>query len=140
MAGYRQITLSPALPVQVPVKLAVSPAAPEYPQMQYILNEIRSRSGNTHLSFIGEKSSEDFERYRMMGLNAGTAFIPVDDFLTIKYWSDSLKYNRNYAPGTEVSNDNDTGGIRRTRSTLSRLCREKLLFAVQGDVHRCAPG
>ena len=39
-------------------------ALPEYHQMQYILNEIRSRSKNTHLSFIGEKSSEDFERYK----------------------------------------------------------------------------
>ena len=27
-----------------------------------LLNEIRSRSKNTHLSFIGEKSSEDFEQ------------------------------------------------------------------------------
>ena len=50
-------------------------ALPEYHQMQYILNEIRSRSTNTHLSFIGEKSSDDFERYKNMGLNAGTAFV-----------------------------------------------------------------
>ncbi|MCQ2958048.1 MAG: hypothetical protein MJ180_03990, partial [Candidatus Gastranaerophilales bacterium] len=94
-------------------------ALPEYHQMQYILNEIRSRSKNTHLSFIGEKSSEDFERYRLMGLNAGTAFVPVDDFATVKYWSDEQKYLRNYAAGVEVSNDNDEGG----RSFEERLNR-----------------
>lgn len=95
-------------------------ALPQYHQMQYILNEIRSRSGNTHLSFVGEKSSEDFERYHMLGLTAGTAFVPVDDFNTVKYWSDKLKYNRDYAPGAEVSNDNDTGG-RSYEERLSRL-------------------
>ena len=99
-------------------------ALPQYHQMQYILNEIRSRTGKTDLSFVGEKSSEDFERYRLMGLNAGTAFVHVDDFKTVKYWSDKLKHNRTYAPGVEVSNDNDTGG----RSYEERLHRIKNCF------------
>lgn len=99
-------------------------ALPQYHQMQYILNEIRSRSGKTNLSFVGEKSSEDFERYRLMGLNAGTAFVHVDDFNTVKYWSDKLKFNRTYAPGVEVSNDNDTGG----RSYEERLHRIQNCF------------
>ena len=99
-------------------------ALPQYHQMQYILNEIRSRSGRQDLSFVGEKSSEDFERYRLMGLNAGTAFVHVDDFETVKYWSESLKYNRIYAPGVEVSNDNDMGG----RSYEERLHRIKNCF------------
>ncbi len=99
-------------------------ALPQYHQMQYILNEIRSRSGKTNLSFVGEKSSDDFERYRLMGLNAGTAFVHVDDFDTVKYWSEKLKYNRTYAPGVEVSNDNDTGG----RSYEDRLNRIKNCF------------
>ena len=99
-------------------------ALPEYPQMQYILNEIRSRTGKTTLSFVGEKSSEDFERYRMMGLTAGTAFVPVDDFNTVKEWSDKLKYSREYAPGVEVSNDNDSGG----RSYEERLARLRSCF------------
>jgi len=85
-------------------------ALPDYHQMQYITNEIRRRSGCFTLSFIGEKSSDDFERYRLLGLNAGTAFVPVDDFDTVKYWSEQLKYSRNYAPGVEVSNDNTEGG------------------------------
>ena len=99
-------------------------ALPQYHQMQYILNEIRSRSRRGDLSFVGEKSSEDFERYRLMGLNAGTAFVHVDDFNTVKHWSDSLKYSRNYAPGVEVSNDNDTGG----RSYEDRLLRLRNCF------------
>lgn len=99
-------------------------ALPQYHQMQYILHEIRARSGKTNLSFVGEKSSDDFERYRLMGLNAGTAYVHVDDFETVKYWSEKLKYNRDYAPGVEVSNDNDTGG----RSYEERLHRIKNCF------------
>ena len=85
-------------------------ALPDYHQMQYITDEIRRRSGCTTLSFVGEKSSDDFERYRMMGLNAGTAFVSVDDFDSVKHWSNELKYSRDYAPGVEVSNDNTEGG------------------------------
>lgn len=84
---------------------------PEYPQMQYILNEIRSRSGKTTISFVGEKSTDDFERYRHMGLNAGTDFITGDDFYAVRELSEQLKYNRIYAPGVEIENDNYEGGI-----------------------------
>lgn len=84
---------------------------PEYPQMQYILNEIRERSGKTAISFVGEKSSDDFERYRFMGLNAGTDFITGDDFYAVRELSEKLKYNRIYAPGVEIENDNYEGGI-----------------------------
>ena len=98
-------------------------ALPDYPQMQYITDEIRKRSGCTTLSFVGEKSSDDFERYRQMGLNAGTAFIPVDDFENVKYWSNKLKYSRDYAPGVEVSNDNTEGGTTyETRLNRIRNC------------------
>lgn len=85
-------------------------ALPNYQQMQHIIHEIRERSGSTTLSFIGEKSSDDFERYRHLGLNAGTAFVYVDDIENVKYWSNLLKYSRDYAPGVEVSNDNTEGG------------------------------
>lgn len=85
---------------------------PEYAQMQYILNEIRVRSGKTTLSFVGEKSTGDFERYKNLGLTAGTAFLPPNDYNTVKDWAMKLKYNREYAPGIEVSNDNDNGGSR----------------------------
>ncbi len=86
-------------------------ALPEYKQMQYILNEIRLRSGKTNISFVGEKSSDDFERYRLMGLNAGTDFITGDNFEAVKELSERLKFYRDYAPGVEVSNDNNIGNL-----------------------------
>lgn len=86
-------------------------ALPGYEQMQYILYEIRRRSGNPAISFVGEKSSDDFERYRLMGLNAGTDYITGDDFYAVRELSECLKYNRIYAPGVEVSNDNNEGGM-----------------------------
>lgn len=85
---------------------------PEYGQMQYILQQIRERSGMTTLSFVGEKSTGDFERYRNLGLTSGTAFVNPDDFQNVKQWSEKFKYSREYAPGIEVSNDNDNGGSR----------------------------
>jgi len=85
-------------------------ALPEYQQMQYILEQIRARSGCSSISFAGEKSTGDFERYMNLGLTTGTAFIPPDDFDNVKHWSIRLKYSRKYAPGLEVSNDNDEGG------------------------------
>ena len=84
---------------------------PEYSQIQYILNEIRQRSGKTTICFAGEKSSDDFERYRNMGLNAGTDYITGDDFYQVRELSERLKYNRIYAPGVEIENDNYEGGI-----------------------------
>lgn len=85
---------------------------PEYGQMQYILNEIRSRTGKTTLSFVGEKSTGDFDRYKNLGLTSGTAFVEPDDFDNVKQWSERFKYSREYAPGIEVSNDNNEGGSR----------------------------
>lgn len=103
-------------------------ALPEYGQMQYILHEIRLRSGCQSISFVGEKSSEDFERYKNLGLTAGTAFISPDDFNHLRYWSEQLKYHKEYAPGVEVSNDNDEGG----RSYEARLHRiNSSLFAYE---------
>lgn len=103
-------------------------ALPEYEQMQYILHEIRLRSGVTTLSFAGEKSTEDFERYKNLGLTTGTAFISPDDFDHVKHWSEKLKYYKEYAPGVEVSNDNDEGG----RSYEDRLNRiNSSLFAYE---------
>lgn len=84
---------------------------PEFHQMQHILYEIRKRSGRSDLSFVGEKSSNDFERYRFMGLNAGTDFITGDNFYAVRDLSEHLKYMRDYAPGVEVTNDNNEGGL-----------------------------
>lgn len=86
-------------------------ALPDYHQMQYILHEIRARSCKTDISFVGEKSSDDFERYRNMGLNAGTDYITGDNFNAVRDLSEKLKYQRDYAPGVEVTNDNYEGGL-----------------------------
>ncbi len=94
-------------------------ALPSYEQMQYIIHEIRSRTGNTHLSFVGEKSSGDFARYQNLGLSTGTGFIEPDDFHSVKNAAINYKYSVQYSPGVEVSNDNDTGG----RSYEQRLHR-----------------
>ena len=85
-------------------------ALPRYNQMQHILNEIRKRSGSMTLSFAGEKSTEDFLRYKNLGLTTGTAFISADSYDHVKFYSKELKYEREYSPGVEVSNDNDEGG------------------------------
>lgn len=95
-------------------------ALPEYGQMQYIINEIRKRSGCTTLSFAGEKSTCDFERYENLGLTTGTAFIEPDNYDEVKKWSKEFKYKKNYTPGVEVSNDNDTGG-RTYENRLNRI-------------------
>lgn len=84
---------------------------PYYHQMQHILYEIRKRSGNNSVSFIGEKSTDDFERYKNMGLTSGTDFITGDDYYKVRELSEKLKYSREYAPGVTVENDNYLGGI-----------------------------
>ncbi len=103
-------------------------ALPEYSQMQYILNEIRSRTGSVSLSFAGEKSTEDFERYKNLGLTTGTAFIHPDNYDNVKYWSKKLKYETDYIPGVEVSNDNDMGG-RTYEERLNRI--NSILFGYE---------
>ena len=45
-------------------------------------------------------------------MTSGTAFVAPDDFENVKQWSEKFKYSREYAPGIEVSNDNDEGGSR----------------------------
>ncbi len=103
-------------------------ALPSYEQMQYIIHEIRSRSGKTHLSFVGEKSSGDFARYENLGLSTGTGFIEPDNFHSVRDGAINYKYSKNYSPGVEVSNDNDTGG----RSYEQRLQRiNNSLFAYE---------
>ena len=107
-------------------------ALPEYHQMQYILNEIRKRSGKTNISFVGEKSSDDFERYRLMGLNAGTDFITGDDFFKARDLAEQLKYSRDYAPGIEVTNDNNEGGLSYEQK-LNRISTSLFGFYLASD-------
>ena len=80
-----------------------------YGQMQYILNEIRKRTGRSDLSFSGEKAENDSERYRFMGLNAGASQMNATDINEVKNSSNSQKYCRDFAWGPVVSDDNDEG-------------------------------
>ena len=82
---------------------------PDYELMQYIFYEIRSRSNRNDLSFAGERCDWDINRYKGMGVTCGTAWGNADDIEDIKRWSEEYKYCREYAPGPEVSNDNDEG-------------------------------
>ena len=103
-------------------------ALPSYEQMQYIIHEIRSRSGKTHLSFVGEKSTGDFARYENLGLSTGTGFIDPNDYDAVKNEAMGYKYSKNYSPGVEISNDNDLGG----RTYEQRLHRiHNSLFAYE---------
>lgn len=86
-------------------------ALPSFEQTQYMFNEIRRRSGKTHISIIGEKTSGEFERFRSLGFTTGTSFINGDSYDAVKEKSIELKYMRDYAPGVDVTDDNYTGGL-----------------------------
>lgn len=87
-------------------------ATPSYEQMQYITSSIRQRTGRNDLSFIGEKCDDNINHFKNMGLNSGTDYGRVEDIRDIKHNSKRFGYSREYAPGVEVSNDNDMGELR----------------------------
>ena len=107
-------------------------ALPDYNQMQHIIHEIRYQTGNTHLSFVGEKSTGDFERYRNLGLNTGTGFINPDNYDNVKQESINFKYFKHYSPGIEVSNDNDEGG-RTYEERLNRINNSLFAYEYPSD-------
>ncbi len=76
----------------------------------YILYKIREQTGRSDLSFIGEKCNDDFG-YKELGLTAGTDWGKADSIYSVKHESKKQAYNREYAAGPEVSNDNDDGSI-----------------------------
>lgn len=84
---------------------------PQYHKAQYIFHEIRKRSSCTSVAIVGEKTNDDFIRYENLGMSAGTDFIFGDDFDKVRNLSESMKYNRQYAPGVTVENDNYEGGM-----------------------------
>lgn len=92
---------------------------PNKEQMAYILNEIRCKTGRSDLSFIAEKANNDYQ-YKECGFSAGTDWGKADDISSVKYESDNQAYNREYASGPEVSNDNDYGELN-FETRLNRL-------------------
>ncbi len=83
---------------------------PNKAQMAYILNKIRCKTGRTDISFIGEKCTDDYQ-YKEMGFTAGTDWGRADDINSVLWETRKQSYNREYAAGPEVSNDNDYGGM-----------------------------
>ncbi|MBQ4646366.1 MAG: hypothetical protein IJB79_03360 [Candidatus Gastranaerophilales bacterium] len=126
-------------------------ALPSYNTAQYIFHEIRSRSGCLSVAIVGEKTNDDFVRYENLGMSAGTDFIFGDDIEQVRFLSEKMKYNRQYAPGVTVENDNYEGGItyeqrlNRIQSALNgyNLASDKLpsfmqmndLFALRYDTN-----
>ena len=76
----------------------------------YILNQIRAQTGRTDLAFIGEKCNDSYH-YKELGLTAGTDWGKADNFFSVKHEAEKQAYNREYAAGPEVSNDNDFGEL-----------------------------
>lgn len=82
---------------------------PNPAQFAYITSQIREKTGRNDLSFIGEKS-DNRQDFKYIGLTAGSDWGKADDINSVKYESRSQAYNREYAAGPEISNDNDNGG------------------------------
>ncbi|MDD3594235.1 MAG: hypothetical protein PHX18_06380 [Candidatus Gastranaerophilales bacterium] len=83
-------------------------ALPNFKQMQYITTEIRKRTGRNDIALIGEKCNDD-DRFKKMGLSAGTDWGRADDFSSVMHEYDKQRHSDEYAAGPMVSDDNDTG-------------------------------
>ena len=81
---------------------------PNKEQMAYILHQIREQTGRHDLSFIGEKCDDRYV-FKEMGFTAGTDWGNADNFNSVKWEAEKQAWNREYAAGPEVSNDNDDG-------------------------------
>ncbi|MBE7705831.1 MAG: hypothetical protein E7Z91_01110 [Cyanobacteria bacterium SIG30] len=84
-------------------------ATPSYEQMQYITYSIRQRTGRSDISFVGEKCDNNIEHFKNMGMNAGTNWGNADNINETKNLTKRFAKSEQYAPGIEVSNDNDNG-------------------------------
>ena len=81
---------------------------PEYEQMKYILREIKRRTGRNDISFIGEMCNDNPARYSDMGLSAGSGSIDLSgDINYIKNFNRENASRSDFAPGGDVTNDND---------------------------------
>lgn len=94
-------------------------ALPNDKQLAYILYQVRNQTGRNDIAFIGEKCNDDY-RYKELGLTAGTDWGKADDIYSVKHESKKQAYNREYAAGPEISNDNDDGSVR-FEDRLNRL-------------------
>lgn len=87
-----------------------SGAVPNFNQMQYITQQIRSKTGRGDIALIGEKCDMN-PRFKEMGLTAGNDWGRADDFNNVLHEYDKQSWNDEYAAGPIISDDNDRGGM-----------------------------
>lgn len=102
---------------------------PNYKQMQYITNQIRSKTGRNDISLVGEKCNDD-TRFNDLGLTAGNDWGRADDFNSVMYEFKKQRWNDEYAAGPIISDDNDCGEL----NFETRLNRIKNAFNAYEDI------
>lgn len=102
---------------------------PNYKQMQYITNQIRSKTGRNDISLVGEKCNDD-TRFNDLGLTAGNDWGKADDFNSVMHEFKKQRWNDEYAAGPIISDDNDCGGL----NFETRLNRIKNAFNAYEDI------
>ena len=102
---------------------------PNYKQMQYITNQIRSKTGRNDISLVGEKCNND-TRFNDLGLTAGNDWGRADDFNSVMHEFKKQRWNDEYAAGPIISDDNDCGEL----NFETRLNRIKNAFNAYEDI------
>ena len=102
---------------------------PNYQQMQYITNQIRSKTGRNDIALIGEKCNND-SRFNDLGLTAGTDWGKADNFGSVMHEFKQQRWNDEYAAGPIISDDNDKGDL----NFETRLNRIKNAFNAYEDI------
>ena len=102
---------------------------PNYKQMQYITNQIRSKTGRNDISLVGEKCNDD-TRFNDLGLTAGNDWGRADDFNSVMHEFKKQRWNDEYAAGPIISDDNDCGEL----NFEIRLNRIKNAFNAYEDI------
>lgn len=102
---------------------------PNYKQMQYITNQIRSKTGRNDISLVGEKCNDD-TRFNDLGLTAGNDWGRADDFNSVMHEFKKQRWNDEYAAGPIISDDNDCGEL----NFKTRLNRIKNAFNAYEDI------
>ena len=102
---------------------------PNYKQMQYITNRIRSKTGRNDISLVGEKCNDD-TRFNDLGLTAGNDWGRADDFNSVMHEFKKQRWNDEYAAGPIISDDNDCGEL----NFETRLNRIKNAFNAYEDI------
>lgn len=102
---------------------------PNYKQMQYITNQIRSKTGRNDISLVGEKCNDD-TRFNDLGLTAGNDWGRADDFNSVMHEFKKQRWNDEYAAGPIISDDNECGEL----NFETRLNRIKNAFNAYEDI------